>query len=140
MLKKKISIISVVLLLLLSTTAFAGPYQNYLNDDPNLPLCDGHMGTAWYVDLSSAVVNLYNPPHYIIGVNVITVDADAGYVVKGTKAYQFKYNYNTQQMYVMDSTGNWQYIRHNGSWAECGVVEPAGKIAFQQAYNTPFYH
>ena len=118
----------------------ADPYQKYLNNDANFPLCDGHMGVAWYVDLGSLAVNLYDPPNYSIGINILTVDADHEYVVTEIKSYQFKYNYKTQEMYVMNDEGDWSYIRHNGTWAECSVVEPAGEIAFWQAYGISFYH
>ena len=45
----------------LSAVGFAN-YPMYLNGDRDLILCDGHMGTAWYVDRTSLVVQKYEPP------------------------------------------------------------------------------
>ena len=36
---------------------YAGPlYPEYLYGDENYVICDGHMGTAWYVDKNSVAV------------------------------------------------------------------------------------
>ena len=136
-----ISFMAAVMLFLLPSAVLAGPYNEYLNGDTNFKICDGHMGMAWYVDLSSLNVNMYNPPEYIIGINVLTVDADNNYDVKKTTTYIFKYNYTDQTMYVENTdTGIWRYLPEGGSWAQTGVVQPAGEIAFEAAYGMPFYH
>ncbi|MGM9572614.1 MAG: hypothetical protein ACI3ZR_10400 [bacterium] len=136
---KKIGVVlsAVLLVLLFSTAAFAD-YKNYLYNDVNYPLCDAHMGTAWYANLNSLQVKLYKPPVYKISVKVIEVDADAGYKVYENRWYHYKYNYSTQKMYVLQN-GEWVYIPREGSWAECGVVQPVGELIFQEAYNIPFY-
>ena len=48
-------------------------YDYHLNGDHNFVFVDGHMGTAWYLDKSSLIVEQYAPPQYIIAVNVCTV-------------------------------------------------------------------
>uniref|UniRef100_UPI0018C4E440 hypothetical protein n=1 Tax=Pectinatus frisingensis TaxID=865 RepID=UPI0018C4E440 len=131
-----ISLIISMLVIFTASTALAyQPYAQYLNGDPNFKLCDGHMGIAWYVDLSSLNVNLYNPPEYIIGVNIVSANADNNYAVEKIMTYRFKYNYDQQAMYVENpETGAWKYIPNDGGWADTGVVQPAGMIAFYQAY------
>ena len=49
-LKKMILLIGLLWALLLSC---GHAYQGYLGGNPNFVLCDGHMGTAWYVDRRS---------------------------------------------------------------------------------------
>lgn len=137
-----ISLIMSMLVIFTASTALAyQPYAQYLNGYPNFKLCDGHMGTAWYVDLSSLNVNLYDPPTYIIGVNVLAADADNNYAVSNITTYRFQYNYTQQTLYVENpNTGSWRYIDPDDCWAETGIVLPAAKIAFYQAYGIPFYN
>ncbi|MDQ0202856.1 hypothetical protein [Pectinatus haikarae] len=135
------SFITAILIILAASVASANPYNEYLNGDPNFKLCDGHMGIAWYVDLSSLNVNLYNPPEYIIGINIISANSDDNYAIQKIMTYRFKYNYDRQAMYFEKPvTGEWKYIPPDESWANTGVVQSAGEIAFRQAYGIPFYH
>ena len=149
MFKKSFSLLLGLMVLCISAVASAN-YPTYLNGDRNLILCDGHMGTAWYVDRSSLVVQKYAPPQYIIAVNVVT--ASSAYnnendfynggqgKINSVKTMRFFYNWNLREMYV-DTTGNdgWRYLNPNGSWAETGVSMPAGETAFYLAYKMKFY-
>ena len=125
-------------------------YPTYLNGDRNLILCDGHMGVAWYVDRNSLVVQKYDPPQYIIAVNVVTASSayndendfyngGRGKITK-VATMRFFYNWDLREMYI-DTTGKdgWRYLNPNGSWAETGVSMPAGEIAFYLAYKMRFY-
>ena len=58
-----------MLVMVIGSVASAN-YPTHLNGNANYILVDGHMGTAWYVDKSSLVVQKYEPPQYIIAVNV----------------------------------------------------------------------
>ena len=132
-------------MLWIAMLAMVGAYSAYpahLGGNPNYILCDGHMGVAWYVDRSSLVVQKYEPPQYIIAVNVVrTYDADKGStVIQGVETKRFFYNIDLRQMYVdSDGTNNWRYLNPNGSWAATGVSMPAGEIAFALAYGMKFY-
>ena len=128
--------------MMMISTAFASPYPDHLNGDPNYILCDGHMGVAWYVDRSSLNVQKYAPPQYIIAVNVVTVpDADKGSTaISQVKTYRFFYNSDLVRMYVdRNLNDNWSYLDPNGSWAQTGIIMPTGEIAFALAYNYKFY-
>ena len=141
--KKIISTLVGVMMMLLASVAFA--YPAHLNDDPNYILCDGHMGGAYYVDRSSLVVEQYKPPVYIIAVNVVSVpDADKGKTkISNVKTYHFMYRYDQRNMYIPmedpNSDLDWRYLKPNGTYAETGVAMPAGEIAFYLAYNMRFY-
>ena len=115
-------------------------YPNYLNRDRNFILSDGHMGTGWYVDKSSLVVQQYAPPIYRIAVNLVWVpDADRGNGNPSeVETNYFLYNWDTRSMYVLRD-GTWNYIPHNGSFAQSGIVEPTGEMVFYIAYHMPFY-
>lgn len=117
-------------------------YPEHLNGDSNFILCDGHMGVAWYVDRSSLVVEKYDPPQYIIDVNVCTVqDADRGNTaISYVRTRRYFYNWDLRKMYAdKDGTSDWYYLDPHGNWASTGVVMPAGEIAFALAYNLKFY-
>jgi len=138
-----------VLMLCFSSVANAN-YPIYLNGDRNLILCDGHMGMAWYVDRTTLNVQKYEPPQYIITVNVVS--ASSAYnneedfynggkgKIKDVRRMRFFYNWDLRKMYI-DTTGKdgWRLLSPNGSWAESGVVMPAGELAFYLAYNMKFY-
>jgi len=149
MMKKFFSILVCTLLLSITTIAYAD-YPTYLNGDRNLILCDGHMGTAWYVDRTSLVVQKYAPPQYIIAVNIVTASSaynnDADFYnggkgkIQNVKTVRFFYNWDLREMYF-DTTGHdgWKYLAPHGSWAESGINMPAGEIAFYLAYKMKFY-
>ena len=135
-----ICVLMLLCMMMLSATAFAG-YSSHLGGDSNFILCDGHMGTAWYVDRSSLNVQQYAPPEYTIAVNVCTVpNADQGNTaISKVSTMRFFYNYNARSMFI-DRNGSWRHLNPNGSWAETGITMPAGEIAFYLAYHMRFYN
>ena len=132
-----------------SSVAFAN-YPTYLNGNRDLILCDGHMGMGYYVDRTSLVVQKYEPPQYIIAVNVVTAVSAIGDerdfyaggrgTITNVRTMRFFYNWDLRQMYVGPvENDNWRFIPPTGSWAENGVSMPAGEIAFYLAYHMKFY-
>ena len=69
--KKIFSMCLFMLVMVIGSVASAN-YPTHFNGNANYILVDGHMGTAWYVDKSSLVVQKYEPPQYIIAVNVVS--------------------------------------------------------------------
>ena len=146
--KNVIRLFLCTMMLLFATTActfaYSNPYPKYLGGDTNFILVDGHMGTAWYVDKSSLNVQMYEPPQYIIAINVCTVNnADRGNTeISNVQTMRFLYNYDLRRMYIDRHTGSddWRYLNPRGSWAETGVSMPAGEKAFELAYGIEFYH
>ena len=147
---KKILLLPIFLLLALTASPEAhANYSTYLNEDRNFILVDGHMGTAWYVDRSSLTVQRYEPPDYIIAVNVVSAQSaidderdfyDGGEgVVIGIKTYLFSYDWNRRRMYVDNGSQGWKYLNPWGCWAECGIHMPTGEMAFALAYGLRFY-
>lgn len=136
-------LLSLCLFLMAGTaSAYNNPYPRFLNGDPNFIRIDGHMGTAWYLDRSSLYVEKYEPPQYIIDVNVCTVNnADRGNTdIANVSTYRFFYNWDLKQMYSGRSDDSyWRYLKPQGSWAETGITMPAGEMAFYLAYRMKFY-
>lgn len=147
---KRLILILVGMVILAFSAVTSANYPTYLNGNRNLILCDGHMGVAWYVDRTSLNVQRYDPPQYIIAVNVVT--ASSAYNneedfynggkgrITDVKTMRFFYNWNLREMYI-DTTGKdgWRFLPPMGSWAETGVSKPAGEIAFYLAYKMKFY-
>jgi hypothetical protein len=130
-----------IFLLLISQVTFAGNiYPDYLNNNHNYILCDGHMGTGWYVIKDSLRVEKYDPPRYIITVNIAQVpDADKlNTRISRVFTNRYFYNYSMKEMYV-ERNGTWKHINPNDPWAETGISMPAGEIAFYIAYHMMFY-
>lgn len=133
----------------LSPTAFAD-YPAYLNGDRNLILCDGRRGVAWYVDRTSLVVQKYEPPEYIIAVDVLTAESAIGNEddfynggrgkITERRTMRFFYNWDLRQMYAGKAgADDWRFIPPTGPWAARGIAMPAGEIAFYLAYHMRFY-
>ena len=145
---KRIIMLLVGISMLVLPAAVSANYPMYLNGDRNFIRCDGHMGTAWYVDASSLNVLRYEPPEYVIAVDVVTArsavgDEDDFYsggrgVMTDVRTMCFAYNWDDRAMYVKDGDG-WHFLLPTGSWAETGITMPAGEIAFYLAYRMKFY-
>lgn len=139
-----------LLLMMVSSVAFAN-YPTYLNGDTNYILAHGHQGVGTYVDKTSLNVQEYNPPEYIIAINVITAysaDGSQNGLYNGGEGKiadvtteRYLYNYDKRTMYGLSGTtgeGKLRYLDPNGPMA---VVRPAivGEMAFYLAYGIPFY-
>ena len=109
----------------------------YLNDDENYVMIDRHMGTEWYMDISSIDVTSYNPPDYCIKANILTVDAESGEVQK-TITHVWGYNYDYRDMFV-GRNDRWHKIKKYDDLAHNRVVLPGGELAWWTCYQIPFY-
>lgn len=90
------------------------------------------------------MVSKYEPPQYIIAVNICMVtnanqgnDASIQHVVTNT----FFYNWDLKRMYWDAGHGdqNWIYIAPTAPRATAMVGKPGGEMAFYLAYNMKFY-
>ena len=147
---KRIIMLLVGISMLVLPAAVSANYPMYLNGDRNFIRCDGHMGTAWYVDASSLNVLRYEPPEYVIAVDVVTARSAIGNeddfysggsgMVTDVRTMRFLYDWDACAMYAWsDAEMDWYYLPPGGSWAETGITMPAGEIAFYLAYHTKFY-
>lgn len=92
-----------------------------------------------YLQLSSVLVNEYNPPKYQLTGTTVHVSGDNGSVTQGQVV--FRYNYDQQKAY--------SYDRYRHQWLEVNrgkndMVSERGVILvnalFHAAYGMEFYH
>ena len=147
---KQFLMLMIAVFVLSLAAATSANYPMYLNGDRNFIRCDGHMGTAWYVDASSLNVLRYEPPEYVIAVDVVTARSAVGNeddfysggsgMVTDVRTMRFLYDWDACAMYAWnDAEMDWYYLPPGGSWAETGITMPAGEIAFYLAYHMKFY-
>ncbi len=146
--RKIVAMFVMVFVMAIASETFAlGVYPDYLGGDKNYVICNAHMGTGYYADLSSLAVMQYNPPNYALAINVVVVpDADIGKTsISDVRKYRFAYRYDVRKMYLIIDKGRLadedelRLLNPNGNYAESGVSVPAGEIAFYKAYGIPFY-
>lgn len=138
---KRLVIFMIFVLCVMPTGSVAmASYPQYLGGDENYILCDGHMGVGFYVDKSSLNVEEYNPPHYIIAIDVVSVqDADRGNTeIHKTTTRHYYYNWDERAIYLQTKDGEWKYLDPQGSRASGASRVKAGKIAFELAYGVEF--
>ena len=82
MLKQFTKIICLLTMLLsfYAASVCSAGYSTYLNNDKNYILCDGHMGRGWYIVRDSLAVEKYEPPEYVIKVQMVSAESAIGNV------------------------------------------------------------
>ena len=144
-------VVVLLLLFMVSTTAMAN-YPTTL-DGGNLVLVDGGMGVGRYADRSSAVVQLYCPPDYIIDIDIVSVifsdeywrqhDTYIGGPYEIGEAYSLSFRYRWDDKTLFYKMGEeWKAwdINHDYSHAEGDPMIPsAAEVAFVAAYNMRFF-
>ena len=155
--KKVVWVVVAVIYLLLPNTsagAWGNPYPGTL-DNGNYVMVDGHQGVGRYADLSSRVVEIYNPPNYQIAINVVSVTfSDKYYRFHGTyiggpyevygvpRVMRFRYNFDKKKLWVEGANNTWKYwdIYQMHSYADGDPIYPyTAEAAFAAAYNMRFF-
>lgn len=138
------SLLAVCLCLFCSAFTANASFPTHLNGDPNFIFLTAipQSGTAFYADRSSLEVEKYEPPQYIVAINVCTVPkADRGYTdIAKVTTHRYFYNWNLREMYIdRDGNSDWQYIAPNSPRSQSMVSKPCGEMAFYLAYGMKFY-
>ena len=155
--KKVVWVVVAVIYLLLPNTSAAAwgrPYPGTLYNGAYV-FVSGRMGGGQYVDMSSRVVEIYNPPHYQIAINVVGVEFSEDYyrahgtyiggpykVHSDQRLMKFRYDYATKAIWVLGSAGVWKYwdIYQVHSVADGHPLIPySAEAAFAAAYNMRFF-
>ena len=158
-------IVVLLFVLCVANVCFATEYvgkqsPKHLYDDEDYIICDWRMGTAWYVDKTSIVVEEDTGNERVLSVEVV----EAAYAdhhnmqpyevdeVLRTEAenYLFLYNLDEKKMYIaygqnkdhfvyIDRDGiPWRYIDPHGCWADVGIVKYAAIEAYRSMYGEKF--
>ena len=138
------SLFAVCMCLFCGTFTANASFPTHLNGDSNFILLatQPQSGTAWYADRSSLVVQKYEPPQYIIAINVCMVpNADKGNTsISNVVTNRFFYNWKMKKMFTdRNGDSNWRYIAPDSPRAVSMVSKPAGEMAFYLAYGMKFY-
>ena len=89
-----------------SASAEHGDCPEHLAGDSNFPIVYALWHDGWYVDKSSLNVQRYDPPYYVIAVNVVTVpDAAGGHqAMHNEQTFLIYYNIQQKRMYIAPHT------------------------------------
>lgn len=141
--KKHITFLMTLLLaVFLTSTAYAFNWCDHYNGDSNYPMVWGHTRVATFIDKASVNVERYDPPYYIISVGVFFAP-DGGYgQMSNYHVERFYYNYDITKMFHDKNAGSddWEYL--------CPLYEAGaqnhefmsiGEAAFYAAYRMKFY-
>ena len=141
--KKIFSLVAMLMFVGSSVASAVGWFPDHLYDDPNYIAAYAHMGAGSYVDASSLAVEVYDPPRYILTVDVAQVrDMDRGNTeITSVGTCRFLYDWDGGRVYYDKNTGtnDWKYIPPEGSNAQRGFYGPIAEIAFYLAYGMKFY-
>ena len=95
---------------LISSTTFAASFADkFLDGDSRYIKVGASMGAASYFDRDSVKVELYEPPIYIISMEMILVSGRSK-LHSHPLSISFKYDYENRKIYKFDQNGNEFYI------------------------------
>jgi hypothetical protein len=117
------------------------PEIKYLDGNNTCIYVDCHHGIDKYVDMSSIVVNVYDPPQYQISANMIFVDEYGNKkIIPETWLYKYNSDFDGRRMYVKYNN-KWNYIPQPpyGCEADSNGVRPGGELVWWISYNIDFY-
>ncbi len=99
----------------LTSIAYAELDLNYFNGDENYIYCGASMGAGFFVDRNSLVVEEYDPPIYILSIDVLMAghyyDDSANVTLGRRRTSRFKYDYSTRKMYLYTPNGDGKYLK-----------------------------
>ncbi|MBR5163483.1 MAG: hypothetical protein IKW79_05625 [Schwartzia sp.] len=151
----KIQLFVLLMMTLLSASAFAKSAYPETLEDGNLVLVDAHMGVGIYADRGSVVSQQYAPPEYQLAINTVRVEFSEEYyrqhktyiggpytIVRTTLA-QFRYNWDQKVVYWYsrrdDSWKMWDINRNNSRAEGNPGIPNTAEVAFVSAYNMRFF-
>jgi len=115
--RKSIALLMIIVVMNFMSVAFAADEENYFKGDKNYILCGAAMGAGFFVDRNSLKVEKYDPPIYILSIDIL----DAGYYfMDRSKSHlgrrytdRFMYDYSQRKMYLYTPNGGgdmkWRY-------------------------------
>ena len=135
--KKFLSSLIVMLIVTFSANICAARHYNVYDYDPNYVwvFTQGSGGFSTYLYLPSIDVQEYNPPHYQIAGNFVTIGGKETSEVWGI--FVLRFNWYTKETFWRDNYGNWQKEDVNGSFGK--DWRRRADALFRAAYGIDFY-
>lgn len=120
----------------------------YYQGDPNYVYVQGYHGTDIYIDVSSIVPKLYEPPEYEISAIAMIVDLQLGTQRYVAKTWHYHYDpQNEKRLMFVWTDGeeeNWRYVPKFGEKGECMantvLVRLGGEFVWWKCYQMNFYY
>ena len=151
----RIQVLVLLMMALLSASAFAKSAYPETLEDGNLVLVDAHMGVGFYADRGSVVAQQYAPPEYQLAINVVRVEFSEDYyrqhktyiggpyTIGHTGLFQFRYNLDQKVVYRYsnrdDSWKEWDINRQHSRADGNPLIPYTAETAFVTAYNMRFF-
>lgn len=143
MLKKIFSAILALSILLAGSVVMAYNYQGhfpkYLNGDKNYIFCGAYRTWVGYAVRNSLNVERYNPPNYIISIDIVNTHNCIKITGRGTS--RFAYDWESKQAYEIEENGDWTLLDPRGKGPRSVGFKEAleAEMTFYLAYKKKFY-
>ena len=148
----KTTLLAFLSMLIFSISVFANPYPATL-DNGNLVLVDAGLGVGQYAVRPSVKADSYNPPHYQLTIDVVSVNFSDNYWQQyGTyvgspyhygKTYRHRFSYTWTNKMLSYERGNqwfvWDIYRDHSHADGEPLIPNAAEVAFVTAYNMRFF-
>lgn len=134
--KKFVVMMIATFILAISLNLCSASIKDYYDNDPDYILMWAHQGSYSYLYLPSIDVQEYNPPHYQIAYDYISVNIKNEKEVwsRGIK----RFNWSTKESFHLEN-GRWVVDNVSGDLAPAIRNRHAADTIFRAAYNMDFY-
>lgn len=138
--KKKIIMFCSIMVLIIANVCHAD-YPTYLNGNSNYILCDGHMGTGWFIQKDSIEIYKTYEQGPVLMFSVVSVDnADKGNTdIYNRESVFIGYDIGNIKMYYVNGIKGNRYLDPNGSASLTRPYMAVGEKAFYLFFNSKFY-
>ena len=131
--KKFLSAAMVVLVVAFTANICAA---NSYDRDPNYKQIYSHQDSQEYLYLPSIRVQEYNPPHYQITFNSVSVNSNTQ---RESWSYnRVKFNWDTKEVFVYNN-GSWIKLGVDGNYGTATRNRFFADVLFRAAYGMDFY-
>ena len=137
---KKLFVFLAIVISMLAFNVCHAAYPTHLNGDPNYVLCDGHMGTGWFLQKDSVELDGSNEREAVLSFSLVTVNnLDKGNAeVSARRNIKIGYDLDRIKMYYINDNSV-RYLDPDGPLSMTRIYMPAGEIAFYVFFQNKFY-
>ena len=143
MLKKIFSAILALSILLAGSVVMAYNYQGhfpkYLNGDKNYIFCGAYRTWVGYAVINSLNVERYNPPNYIISIDIVNFQDHGKMEITGRETWRFAYDWESKQAWIIEKNGNWTLRDPTRRGKAYDLKAEIAEMTFYLAYKKKFY-
>lgn len=110
------------------------------DDDPNYVYIGtyGSGGYSTYLYLPSVDVQIYNPPHYQIAGNFVSIGGKKT-ISESWGVLSVRFNWNSKETYSKNIDGHWEKENISKGYGNGGYYKKRANALFRAAYGMDFY-